>query len=311
MNKDEMLIFICCRVLPPKANGYKRQFNFNFLTIFRLDTKIFYMEKIIDIHAHIYPEKIARKAVESIGSFYGISMVGGNGTGEDLLFSGGKIGVERYVVHSTATKPEQVQAINDFISGECKLHSEFIGYATLHPDMEEEAIALEVERIKELGLKGIKLHPDFQRFFIDEDRAEKIYRQVEGKLPILFHTGDPRYDFSSPLRMSRVAKRHKNLISIGAHFGGYCRWDEVEVYKGLDNMFFDTSSTLFRLSPEKAKNIMNMLGIEKFMFGVDFPMWEHDTELERFYGLRLTSSDNEKVLYSNAIRFLRLTGAID
>ncbi|MGN0795352.1 MAG: amidohydrolase family protein [Christensenellales bacterium] len=266
------------------------------------------MDKIIDIHAHIYPEKIARKAVESIGSFYGISMVGGNGTSENLIASGGKIGVEKYVVHSTATKPEQVESINNFISGECLSHSEFIGFATLHPDMEEEAIAKEVERVKGLGLHGIKLHPDFQRFFIDEDRAEKIYRQVEGKLPILFHTGDPRYDFSSPLRMSRVAKRHPNLISIGAHFGGYGRWDEVEVYKGLDNMFFDTSSTLFKLSAEQAKKIIKTLGIDKFMFGVDFPMWEHDKELERFYGLRLSDSDSEKILYQNAVRFLTSIG---
>ncbi|MGN1097091.1 MAG: amidohydrolase family protein [Christensenellales bacterium] len=266
------------------------------------------MDKIIDIHAHIYPEKIAKKAVESIGSFYGISMVGGNGTSENLIASGGKIGVEKYVVHSTATKPEQVESINNFICGECKLHAEFIGFATLHPDMTEEEIAKEVERVKEMGLHGIKLHPDFQRFFIDEDRAEKIYRQVEGKLPILFHTGDPRYDFSSPLRMSRVAKRHPNLISIGAHFGGYGRWDEVEVYKGLDNMFFDTSSTLFKLPVEQARKIIKMLGIEKFMFGVDFPMWEHDKELERFYGLRLSDSDNEKILYQNALRFLSLTG---
>ena len=51
-----------------------------------------------------------------------------------------------------------------------------------------------------------------------------------------------------------------------------------------------------------------MLGIEKFMFGVDFPMWEHDKELERFYGLRLSDSDNEKILYQNALRFLSLTG---
>ncbi len=278
------------------------------LTYLKVKHKISVMDKIIDIHAHIYPEKIAKKAVESIGSFYGISMVGGNGTSENLIASGGKIGVEKYVVHSTATKPEQVESINNFICGECKLHGEFIGFATLHPDMTEEEIAKEVERVKGMGLHGIKLHPDFQRFFIDEDRAEKIYRQVEGKLPILFHTGDPRYDFSSPLRMSRVAKRHPNLISIGAHFGGYGRWDEVEVYKGLDNMFFDTSSTLFKLPGEQARKIIKMLGIEKFMFGVDFPMWEHDKELERFYGLRLSDSDNEKILYQNALRFLSLTG---
>ncbi len=100
------------------------------LTYPKVKHKISVMDKIIDIHAHIYPEKIAKKAVESIGSFYGISMVGGNGTSENLIASGGKIGVEKYVVHSTATKPEQVESINNFICGECKLHGEFIGFAT-------------------------------------------------------------------------------------------------------------------------------------------------------------------------------------
>ena len=83
------------------------------------------MDKIIDTHAHIYPQKIAQKAVDSIGSFYDIPMAGGNGTSEGLLASGGKIGVERYVVHSTATKPSQVESINDFIHGECEKHPEF------------------------------------------------------------------------------------------------------------------------------------------------------------------------------------------
>lgn len=264
------------------------------------------MDKIIDTHAHIYPQKIAQKAVDSIGSFYDIHMSGGNGTSEGLLASGGKIGVERYVVHSTATKPSQVESINDFIHGECEKHHEFIGFATLHPDMEEEEIEKEVERVLSLGLHGIKLHPDFQKFFIDEDRAEKIYRAVEGKMPILFHTGDARYDYSTPLRMARVARRHPKLISIGAHFGGYSRWDEVGVYKGLENMFFDTSSTLFKLAPEKAKNIINTMGVEKFMFGSDYPMWEHDSELQSFYNLKLSDGDSEKILYLNAKAFLGL-----
>lgn len=103
--------------------------------------------------------------------------------------------------------------------------------------------------------------------------------------------------------MARVAKRHPKLISIGAHFGGYSRWDEVGVYKGLENMFFDTSSTLFKLAPEKAKNIINTMGVEKFMFGSDYPMWEHDSELQSFYNLKLSDSDNEKILYLNAKAF--------
>ena len=69
--------------------------------------------KTIDTHAHIYPDKIADKAVSSIGAFYDIEMTGGSGTSCGLIESGSRIGVEKYIVHSTATTVKQVKSIND------------------------------------------------------------------------------------------------------------------------------------------------------------------------------------------------------
>ena len=160
-------------------------------------------ERIIDAHTHIFPMKIAAKAVASIGDFYDLAMHDGQGTAEALLKSGREIGTERYLVCSTATKPAQVKSINDFIWEESALHPEFIPFATMHPDLED--LEQEMERILERGYYGIKLHPDFQEFNIDDDRAMEIYRMAEGRLAILFHTGDPRYDYSAPRRMERVA----------------------------------------------------------------------------------------------------------
>lgn len=250
--------------------------------------------KIIDAHAHIFPQKIASKAVKSIGDFYDLPM-DGEGTAELLLESGKKINVEKYLVCSTATKPEQVLAINDFILDECNKHSEFVGFATLHPNMD--GLEAEVERILERGFKGIKLHPDFQAFNIDDPKAMEIYRLVEGKLFVLFHTGDPRYDFSRPKRLANVCSKYPDLKCIAAHFGGYQAWDEAyEVYDSK-NIYMDTSSSLFTLSQEKALKFIDKFGAEQFFFGTDFPMWSHIEELERFMSLELSDEVKQQILY--------------
>lgn len=252
--------------------------------------------KIIDAHAHIFPQKIAQKAVASIGKFYDLPMRG-NGTSEMLLESGAAIGVEKYLVCSTATKPQQVIPINDFIYEQCQKHPEFVGFATLHPLME--GLEQEIERILSMGFKGIKLHPDFQEFYIDDEKAMEIYKRVEGKLMILFHTGDARYDYSRPIRLVRVCDKFPDLKCIAAHFGGYRSWDEAyEVYDNK-NIFMDTSSSLYALTPEKARKMIDKFGVKQFFFGTDFPMWSHQQELERLLNLNLKKEDLEDILYRN------------
>ena len=150
--------------------------------------------EIIDAHAHIYPEKIASKATETIGEFYGIKMQMPKGTAERLIEDGKRAGITRFVVHSVATTARQVRAINTFLKGEIDAHPEFIGFITLHQDLTEEEIRAEIDFALENGFHGIKLHPDFQKFNIDDEVAEKFYRAASGKLPILLHMGDDRYE---------------------------------------------------------------------------------------------------------------------
>lgn len=259
---------------------------------------------IIDMHAHIFPEKIVTKAVGSIGEFYGIPMRAG-GLAEDLLQRGQAAGISRFVVFSTATVPHQVQAINNFISGQVALHPEFTGFGTLHRDMEHPEE--EIERICSLGLRGVKLHPDFQKFEIDDPKMDPIYAALEGRLPILFHTGDKRYPFSRPEKLARVARKFPRLQAIAAHFGGYSVWEDVYCYDGCDNVFFDTSSTLFCMPKEQARQLISHFGADRFFFGTDYPMWEPSEELERFFALDLGDDVNEKILWKNAQRFLQLS----
>lgn len=261
--------------------------------------------KIIDSHCHIFPEKIATKAASAIGNFYHLPMHF-NGSIAGLLQSGNKINVQKYVVHSTATSIHQVKSINDFIIDATKTHPEFIGYMTLHPDMEENELEIEIERCKAEGLKGIKLHPDFQKFYIDENKAHKIYRQAQAVLPILFHVGDDRYDYSHPYRLADIAMAYPDLECIAAHMGGYTMWELVECFKGLKNVYYDTCSSLFALTAEKAVDIINMLGEDKFFFASDYPMWDHEEELKRFLNLALSDKQRDKILYTNIKNFLKL-----
>lgn len=254
------------------------------------------MEEIIDAHAHIFPEKIASRAVASIGGFYDLTMHR-QGTPEALLSSMGEAGVSRCLICSTATKPEQVRSINDFIYAQCRLHPEFVGFATLHPDMERPEE--EVERILRRGYYGVKLHPDFQRFNIDDPAVYPLYRLLEGRLPILFHTGDARYDYSAPARLARVSERFPELRCIAAHFGGYQRWEEALAAYDSPNIFMDTSSTLFTLPVETAYRFFARYGVSRFFFGTDFPMWTHEGELARFDTLKLSAGDRKAILSEN------------
>jgi len=256
---------------------------------------------IIDIHAHIFPDKIAEKATTSIGKYYGVSMRR-SGTVSGLLESGSSIGVSKYVVHSSATTVEQVKAINDYISSVQAANPEFIGFATLHPGLRD--VAAEVDRIISLGLRGIKLHPEFQHFSIDDEEMMKIYEAIEGRLPVLIHMGDKNVDSSSPVRLARVLDRFPGLVVIAAHFGGYQMWDLSCEYLIGRNLYMDTSSTLFFINPEHAVRMIRKHGVHKMLFGSDYPMWDHKEELCRFLALGLSEKENRAILFNNAQRLL-------
>ena len=143
--------------------------------------------RVIDFHAHVFPEEIAQKAVNHIGTYYTIRMQG-KGILPDLVQSADKSCIDYIVIHSTATKASQVKAINDWVAGHSS--ERLIGFGTLHPNMTD--AEEEFERIISLGLNGIKLHPDFQGYKADDPRMDKIYSLIENRLPVLIHCGDEK-----------------------------------------------------------------------------------------------------------------------
>ena len=71
--------------------------------------------KLIDIHTHIYPPAIARKAAASIREFYQLGTDEMDGTADTLLERGTQAGIDRFVVLPVAMRPDRTRHINDFI----------------------------------------------------------------------------------------------------------------------------------------------------------------------------------------------------
>lgn len=259
---------------------------------------------IIDTHAHIFPDKIAAKASDSISKFYDIPM-DSDGTVSTLLRLGLEAGVDRFLVHSVATVPAQVEHINNFIISSVKEHPDkLIGFATIHPDYDN--IPHEVERIIDSGLRGIKIHPDFQRFCIDDEHAFSLYECIEGRLPILIHMGDSRYEYSKPARLANILKRFPKLTVIGAHFAGYSEWDDAAKILEGSGIYVDTSSSLFKISPEKARSLIDIYGVDHVLFASDYPMWKPADELKKIARIHLNEEERELILYKNAVRLLNI-----
>ena len=257
---------------------------------------------IIDSHCHIYPEKIAARAILGTDNFYGVHS-SENGTGAELIEKSEEYGVDRFVVQSVATTAKQVKSINEFIADEVeKSGGRFIGLGTLYPDSPD--LVSDYDHLISLGLHGVKLHPDIQNFKVDDYRCLKIYELCEADdTPILMHTGDSRYDNSNPNRLCPILDIYSKLRIIGAHLGGYSVWDDAsEKLKEYENLYVDCSSSFPFISVERAREIILKYGADRVLWGTDYPMWNPRAELETFFSLGLSDEENRKILSENAIR---------
>jgi predicted TIM-barrel fold metal-dependent hydrolase len=261
--------------------------------------------RIIDSHCHVYPDKIAQKASDATATFYELppSLDGRIST---LLEHGERAGIEHFIVQSVATTPKQVSSINNFIAqAVAESGGRFTGLGTLHPDSED--MKADVDEIIALGLKGVKLHPDIQKVKLDDPRMHKMYELCEGRLPMLLHTGDCRYDNSNPNRLIPILEKYPSLTVIGAHFGGWSIWEEAtkQLYT-YKNFLVDCSSSLYAISKEKAKELILAYGTDRVLFGTDYPLWTPEEEIERFMSLDLTDEQREDILYNNTAKLFNI-----
>jgi len=254
--------------------------------------------RVIDFHAHAFPEKIAVRAVEHLEDYYQV-LVPNAGDISQLLRHARDGAVEHLVLSSAATKPEVVKVNNDWVASIVSLNPDLItGFGSIHAGTPD--FVSELGRMGELGLKGIKIHPDFQGFDIDDPRMWPIYEEIGDRFIVLFHVGDIVSQASSPRKLAKVLDEFPKMRIIAAHLGGWSRWDEAKECLLKRDIYIDTSSTFWCLPKEEIVGLIRYHGLDRVLFGTDYPMVSHKQEIKNIMSLPLTETEKEKIFYENA-----------
>ncbi|HIS84782.1 MAG TPA: amidohydrolase family protein [Candidatus Faecivicinus avistercoris] len=259
------------------------------------------MKRVFDIHAHIYPDAIASHAVRAISEAYDGVPIQNDGRLDTLISKLDEAEIRAAAIHSVATTPHHAESINRYILGVAQAHPRrFVPFASLHPDMPDLEAA--VEDVVEKGFAGVKLHPECQRFLVDEPRAIRLLGLLAGRLPVLMHCGDMHLDNSAPERVLRMLDKVPDLTLICAHLGGWTSWEKSSRALIGSGVYADCSSSLFALDGETAVRILRGYGVDHVFFGSDYPAWTPGEELERFFRLPLDGDEREQILWDNAKR---------
>jgi predicted TIM-barrel fold metal-dependent hydrolase len=254
--------------------------------------------KIIDFHTHVYPDRIAHKATRATCDFYGLD-TDQTGTVDQLLTKGRAAGIDRFVLLPVAVHADGVRQVNEFIVRQVREHTEFYGFGTVHPAMED--MLGELDYIRAEGLLGVKLHPDMQEMFPDDERLFALYERLrELGMPLFVHCGDEHRDFSHPRHLRRLIDRFPGLTVIAAHLGGWSKWDEAVRYLANTDCLVDISSCMMFLPPERVVEYVRAFGAHRVLFGTDFPIWDAAKEVKSLMSLPLTDEEKEQIFFRNA-----------
>ena len=280
---------------------------------------------VIDIHTHIFPDKIAESTLKILsGNSHTQPFT--NGTLDGLLNSMKNFNVDVSVILPVATKPEQVTKINDNAAQINKIFADagIISFASIHPDFEN--FRAELSRVKNLGFKGIKIHPVYQNTNLDDKKFLRIfYRAAELDLIVITHAG---LDIGFPGKIKCTPKMARHVAEeigafkfILAHMGGWKSWDEVaEEFSGV-NVFLDTAFStgtipnshgyystdeVQMLDAENFMKLYKIFGADKILFGTDSPWDSQGMPIDFINALPIDDADKNKIFSGNAKKLLRL-----
>ena len=156
----------------------------------------------------------------------------------------GRAHIDYAMVFSAATTEHQVEHINRYILSEAEAHPQFIPCGTLHAGYE--GYREELLWMREHGMFGVKIHPEFQHFALDDARLFPMYEEMaRHDMFLIAHMGDPRVDVSGPHRMIPIARTFPKLRCIAAHLGNWGDWDieKIRPLAKLPNVYTDISSS--------------------------------------------------------------------
>ena len=216
--------------------------------------------------------------------------------------------MDKSCVLSIATKPNQQRVVNDWAATLLTENERLIPFGSIHPEAPD--CIEEIDRIKALGLKGIKLHPDYQKFMVDDPSLDAMYDAIEKSgLPLIVHAGwdwvSPDLIHCSPERASKLIKRHPDLKLILAHLGGNDQWHLVhELLAGIEGeIYFDTAFTA-KCPDRLMEDIISKHGADRILFGSDSPWESAQHIIEKLLRINISDDDRELILGKNAQRLL-------
>ncbi|MEN6386516.1 MAG: TatD family hydrolase [Phycisphaerales bacterium] len=262
---------------------------------------------IIDFHTHAFSDEFAAKAMQTLTKEYPEIPYFLDGTVGSLLKSMDEAGIEKSVICNIATKPKQFQTILDW---SLKIQTDrIIPLASVHPtDTERDE---HIKQVAKSGIKGLKMHPYYQDFNLDEDSMCSYYEQVcKYDLLLVMHTGfDVAFEFvdrAGPTKILNVVNKFPELKLITTHFGAWQQWDDVANEIIGKNIYMEISFALDYLEPAKAKKLFEKHPADYILFGSDSPWRKQDETLRLLRNLNLEPLRMEKILAGNAKRLLKI-----
>ena len=219
----------------------------------------------------------------------------------------------------------RIKRRNEWTCQMAQEHKKLVPFLSVDPIVGQEAMMEELlDKIDHYNARGLKIHPGEGYFFPDDSTLLPVYESLEKRgLPVISHGGpdiaNPDPNYSRPSAFGKVAEKFPGLKLVVAHLGGRGFFDEsVEMARKYPNIFFDTSAVipgdengeplqdLSPLSNDEAVEWIHKIGVDRIMFGSDYPWYHPLWSLKRFLKLEFSEEEKKALLAENAQRILGL-----
>ncbi len=267
---------------------------------------------IFDTHLHFFPDALAPRAMKALSDTTE-TIACTDGTLASTIERFDEWGVDGGIALHIATNPKQQENVNNFAYE--SQGGRFLSFGSVHPEAEN-AIS-ELQRIAGMGLRGIKLHPDYQDFYVEEERIFPIYAECERlHLPIVFHAGwdplSPDDIHCKPEKLRHVAESFPKLRIIAAHMGAAYAPEEAKKYlSGLDNLWIDTAVMDKFLDSKSFEGMVKSFGADRILFATDCPWSKADDIISIIERANLSAKDKELIYYRNAFKLFGIKDISD
>ena len=262
---------------------------------------------IIDFHAHAFEDALAAKAIPFLEE-EGHVKAATDGRAASLIASMDRAGIARAVVCPIATKPAQFEGIRRWARAVRAAEPRLEMLLSVHPD-DPEALA-RIDATAAAGFKGLKFHPYYQKFAIDEPRMFPLYERIAARgLLVVFHTGFdiayPPERVADPVRVRRVMDAFPTLKFVATHLGGWRDWENARKYLIGQPVYIETSYCLHEMPVAEARALILAHPADRILFGTDSPWADQAEELARWRALGLPDDRLAAALGGNAARLLQ------